>query len=71
MEDDDGQDGGVVVPLSLIKMLAESNLATIDKWHEQRGIHDMNISMCIMAMLAAIDATVEEMREFPDGMTLQ
>jgi hypothetical protein len=72
MGDDNGKDGeGVVVPLSLIRMLAESMLETIDEWHEERGIHHLNTGQCVVAMLAAIDAAVETMHSYPDGMTIQ
>jgi len=57
--------------VSLIAMLSEGMLDILDRWHEDRGIHDMNVSVCVMAMLAAIDASVEAMRAFPDGMTMQ
>lgn len=72
MEDDNGEGfGGVVVPLSLIRMLSDSMLDVIDRWHEERRIHNLDPSMCIIAMLAAIDATNEAMMNYPDGVTVQ
>lgn len=72
MDNDNGEDGeGVVVPLSLIKALSENMVDTIDRWHEERGIHSLNMGQCIVAMIAAIDAVTETIREYPDGFTLQ
>ena len=72
MEDDNGKDvEGVVVPLSLIKALSENMLTTIDRWHEERGIHCLEMIQCVVAMLAAVDAAAETLNEYPDGFTLQ
>lgn len=72
MENDNGEDGeGVVVPLSLIRELSENMIATIDKWHENRGIHCLDMGQCIVAMIAAVDAVAETMNGYPDGSTLQ
>jgi hypothetical protein len=44
---------------------------TIDRWHEDRGIHSLNMGQCIVAMIAAIDAVTETISEYPDSVTLQ
>jgi hypothetical protein len=55
----------------MIRLLAESILDTIDQWHEERGIHCLNTSQCVVAMLAAVDAAAEAIHNYPDGMTMQ
>lgn len=68
----DGEEcGSVTVPVSLIAMLTETLLDTIDHWHEERGIRDLNLSQCIVAMMAATDAAAEALIEYPDGATIQ
>jgi hypothetical protein len=72
MENDNGEDSeGVIVPLSLIRSLSENMVETIDRWHEERGIHSLNMGQCIVAMIAAIDAVTETIGEYPDGFTMQ
>ena len=72
MENDNGEDSeGVIVPLSLIRALSENMVETIDRWHEERGIHSLNMGQCIVAMIAAIDAVTETINQYPDGSTLQ
>jgi hypothetical protein len=72
MENDNGEDSeGVIVPLSLIRALSENMVETIDRWHEERGIHSLNMGQCIVAMIAAIDAVTETIGEYPDGFTMQ
>jgi len=72
MDNDNGEDSeGVVVPLSLIKALSDNMVETIDRWHEERGIHCLNMMQCVVAMLAAVDAVNETLNEYPDGFTLQ
>ena len=72
MDDDYGKEHcGVVVPVSLIIALTDSLLTQIDKWHEDRGIEDLNIQKCVVAMMAAVDAAVEAIDGYPDGPTLQ
>lgn len=72
MDNDNGEGGeGVVVPLSLIKIISESMLSAIDAWHEQRGIQCLNAEHCVVAMLAALDAVTETLHTYPDEMTLQ
>lgn len=72
MANDNWENGeGVVVPVSLIRELAENMVKTIDSWHEQRGIVNLNMGQCIVAMIAAVDAVAEEMHGYPDGGTLQ
>jgi hypothetical protein len=72
MENDNWEDGeGVVVPLSLIKELSENMIETIDQWHEERSIHCLDVSQCIVAMIAAVDAVTETISEYPDGFTMQ
>jgi len=72
MEHDNGEDSeGVIVPLSLIRALSENMVETIDRWHEERGIHSLNMGQCIVAMIAAIDAVTETIGEYPDGFTMQ
>ena len=72
MANDNWEDGeGVIVPVSLFRELAENMISTIDKWHENRGIECLNMSQCVVAMIAAVDAVAETMNGFPDGATLQ
>lgn len=72
MDNDNGEDSeGVIVPLSLIKALSDNMVETIDRWHEDRGIHSLNMGQCIVAMIAAIDAVTETIGEYPEGFTLQ
>ena len=72
MDNDNGKDiEGVIVPLSLIRALSENMIDTIDRWHEERGIHSLNMGQCIVAMIAAIDAVTESINEYPDGFTIQ
>ena len=72
MEDDNGENSAsVIVPLSLIKALSENMLTTIDQWHEQRSIHCLDTDQCVVAMLAAIDAVIEIINQYPDGFTIQ
>lgn len=72
MANDNWEDGeGVVVPLSLIRELTENMIATIDKWHEERSIHCLDMGQCVVAMIAAVDAVTETMNGYPDGSTLQ
>ena len=72
MDNDNGEDSeGVIVPLSLIKALSDNMVETIDRWHEDRGIHSLNMGQCIVAMIAAIDAVTETISEYPDSVTLQ
>lgn len=72
MDNDNGENGeGVVVPLSLIKALSDNMVETIDQWHEERGIHSLNMGQCIVAMIAAIDAVTETINQYPEGFTLQ
>jgi len=72
MDNDNGKDiEGVIVPLSLIRALSENMIETIDRWHEERGIHSLNMGQCIVAMIAAIDAVTETINEYPDGFTIQ
>jgi hypothetical protein len=46
-------------------------LEIIDQWHEERGIHYLNTSQCIVAMIAAVDAAAETLNTYPDGVTIQ
>ena len=72
MDDDYGKEHcGVVVPVSLIIALTDSLLTQIDKWHEDRGIEDLNLEKCVVAMMAAVDAAAETLHSYPDGATLQ
>lgn len=72
MVDDDGKEfSSVIVPLSLIQKLSEGLLQLIDEWHEQRGIEDLNLEKCVVAMMAAVDAAAETLHSYPDGATLQ
>jgi hypothetical protein len=69
---DDGEEcSSVIVPLSLIMALKDAMLGTIDRWHEDRDIEDLNVSQCIVAMMAAGEAASEEMLQYPDGATIQ
>lgn len=72
MGDDNGKEHcGVIVPVSLIAALTESLLRQIDQWHEDRGIENLDIQKCVVAMMAAVDAAVEAIDGYPDGHTLQ
>lgn len=67
MEHDSGEERGVVVPVSLVEDIKEGLIDIVDRWHERRGIDDMEMRVCLVAMMAAVDAIAEEMVNFPDG----
>lgn len=67
MEHDSGEERGVVVPVSLVEDIKEGLIDIVDRWHEERGIDDMEMRVCLVAMMAAVDAIAEEMVNFPDG----
>ena len=59
MESDDGE-GGVVIPLSLINAIHSAMINAIDKWHEDRDIDDIDLHLCVVAMMAAVDAAADQ-----------
>lgn len=61
MEHDDGAECGVTVPVSLIGTIQAAMLDAIDQWHESRGIEELDLRLCLVAMMAAVDATAEQM----------
>ena len=74
MEDDYGDEtefDSVIVPLSLIHALTFEMLHTIDQWHEDRQIDVINHRQCFAAMMAAIEAAMEQLDSDEEGMTLQ
>lgn len=74
MEDDSGEDSeyqSVMVPLSLIHALTFEMLHVIDQWHEDRGIDHIDIPRCFNAMLAAIQAALEQLDGTGAKETLQ
>ena len=74
MEDDSGEDtevSAVIVPVSLIQSLSFEMLHTIDSWHEDRGIDEVDLSKCFVAMMAAVEATMERLSNSSGQETLQ
>jgi hypothetical protein len=74
MEDDygDGEEfHSVIVPLSLIHALTFEMLHVIDQWHEDRKIEEISHRQCFAAMMAAIEAVMEQLENDGEGMTLQ
>ena len=74
MQDDYGDEtefDSVIVPLSLIHALTFEMLHTIDQWHEDRQIDVINHRQCFAAMMAAIEAAMEQLDNDGEGMTLQ
>lgn len=70
MEHDSGTECGVVVPVSLVEDLKEGLIDIVDRWHEKRGIEDMEMRVCLVAMMAAVDAIAEEMVHFSEGSVI-
>lgn len=60
MDSDDGQECGVVIPLSLINAIHKAMIEAIDKWHEDREIDDVDLHLCVVAMMAAVDAAADQ-----------
>jgi hypothetical protein len=74
MEDDDGNETefhSVIVPLSLIHALTFEMLHTIDQWHEDRQIDVINHRQCFAAMMAAVEAAMEQLDNNGPEVTLQ
>lgn len=74
MEDDDGEDtevSAVIVPVSLIHALTFEILHTIDTWHEDRNIDEVDLSKCFVAMMASVDAAMERLSNSSGNETLQ
>lgn len=72
MGDDDGTEcGGVVVPVSLIRDLTEGVIQIIDRWHEEREIQDLDMSVCLVALMATVDALSQMMIGCTEGETMQ
>lgn len=62
MEDDTGgrsDSGTVLIPLSLIQALQVGLLKALDEWQEERGIDEMEADRCFVAMVAAVESTME------------
>lgn len=61
MANDNWEDGeGVVIPLSLINEIHKSMIEAVDRWHEDRGIEDIDLHLCVVAMMAAVDAATQQ-----------
>jgi hypothetical protein len=74
MERDDWEDdetSAVIVPVSLIHALTFEMLHTIDTWHEDRNLDEVNLSKCFVAMMAAVDAAMERLSNSSGQETLQ
>ena len=74
MEDDDGEStevSAVIVPVSLVHALTFEMLHTIDEWHEDRSINEIDLSKCFVAMMAAVDAAMERLSNSSGQETLQ
>lgn len=74
MEDDDGEDteiSAVIVPVSLIHALTFEMLHTIDEWHEDRGIDEVDLNKCFVAMMASVEAAMERLSNSSGQETLQ
>lgn len=67
MEHDCGPECGVVVPVSLVEDLKEGMMDIVDRWHEARGIDDLELQVCLVAMMAAVDAIAEKMGALSGG----
>jgi len=67
MEHDGGPECGIVVPLSLVEALKEGMMDIVDRWHEERDIDDLELRVCLVAMMAAVDALAEQMVEYHGG----
>ena len=74
MEDDDGENdeiSTVIVPVSLVHNLTFEMLHAIDAWHEDRGIDEIDLSKCFVAMMASVDAAMERLSNSAVKETLQ
>lgn len=74
MEDDDGENdeiSTVIVPVSLVHNLTFEMLHAIDAWHEDRGIDEIDLSKCFVAMMASVDAAMERLSNSSGKGTLQ
>lgn len=74
MEDDDGENdeiSTVIVPVSLVHNLTFEMLHAIDAWHEDRGIDEIDLSKCFVAMMASVDAAMERLSNSAGKETLQ
>lgn len=70
MEDDDGFES-VIVPVSLIHKLSFEMVCALEEWHAERGIDEVDVNKCFIAMMAAVDATMERMTNAAQEHTLQ
>lgn len=68
---DDAEGSGVVVPVSLIRQIAFEIMHTVDVWHEDREIHTLDLKKVAVAILAAGQAAIEMMSNYPDEETIQ
>ena len=71
---DDGENTeicSVTVPVSLIREIAFEIIHAVDEWHETRGLEDMDMRKCVVAIMAAAQAATDMIAEYPDGETLQ
>jgi hypothetical protein len=68
---DEVQFDTVLVPVSLIQRLSFELLHAIDEWHEEREIENLDLCRCMVAMMAAVDATMERLHNYPNGETIQ
>lgn len=74
MGGDDGEDteiSSVIIPVSMIREIAFEIIHAVDAWHEARGLEDMDMRKCVVAIMASAQAAIDMIAEYPDGETLQ
>lgn len=74
MDDDDGDQteyDTVIVPVSLIHKLSFEMVCALEEWHEERQLEEVDLQKCFVAMMAAVEATMERMTNASKGQTLQ
>lgn len=62
MADDSGEESEfstVLIPLSLIRALSAGLLTALEEWQEERGIEQMDVDRCAVAMIASVEAAME------------
>jgi hypothetical protein len=69
MDSDDGEecedDCVFVIQVDLIHRLTMTMLDTLDRWHDERGIIEIELPHCAAALMAATNAAVEMMGHLP------
>lgn len=74
MENDDGDEtefNSVIVPVSMIHKLSFEMVCALEEWHEERDIEYVDLNKCFVAMMAAVEATMERMTNASKGSTIQ